>query len=61
MEDRFYYQDLDRNNLTDLLRWAADDELVGLVDEVDGGIIGYINRAHIEKVISILNKQKVTV
>lgn len=39
------HEDVDRGNLDGLARWAENDELVGLVDESCGGIVGYIKDA----------------
>ena len=56
---RFDYQEIDpADNLPDLLNWAANDDMVALIDEESGGIIGYINKGHIDMIYSILNKTK---
>ena len=48
--------ELDRDtNLTDLQKWVDDNNLVGLVDESQSGIIGYVSRAHAERIASLLN------
>lgn len=39
-------------------KWIASDEMEGLVDEKAGGIIGYIHRDHIGRIIKILNKME---
>lgn len=55
-EPRFDYMDLDEEtNIPDLQNWVDNRELVGLIDETKGGIIGYINKAHIEDIIVLLN------
>lgn len=58
-DPRFNFMDLDEEtNKPDLQKWVENDELVGLVDEECGGIIGYVNPAHADKLYSILNAQK---
>lgn len=55
-ESRFDWMDLDdETNIPDLQEWVDERELVGLIDEEKGGIIGYINHFHIEEVVGILN------
>lgn len=46
---------MDDANRNDLLRWVADDALVGLVDESCGGIIGYVHRDHADRIAALLN------
>lgn len=55
-EPNFNYQDLDEDNKNDLLKWVADDELMGLIDEEKGGIIGYINHKHVNRIAEMLNE-----
>lgn len=40
-----------------MLSWIVKGEIVGLVDEEKGGIIGYIHRDNIKGVIKILSKR----
>jgi len=47
----------EKERLEDLLEWAANDELVGLVDEAEGGIIGYIHKTHITRITKELNRE----
>jgi hypothetical protein len=56
-EPQFSIHDLfGEENRSDLQKWVDQDELVGLVDESCGGIIGYINRHHAERIVEALNK-----
>lgn len=55
-EPNFNYQDLDEDNIKDVLKWVANDELWALIDEKEGGIIGYINHGHIKRITDILNE-----
>ena len=57
-DPRFNFMGLDDLNKEHLEIWVAEDQMEGLVDEESGGIIGYINRAHIDKLYTILNKMK---
>lgn len=58
-EPRFSTMDLDEEtNIPDLKNWVEERQLVGLVDEECGGIIGYVNPAHAEKLYKLLNSQK---
>lgn len=43
------------DNIADARRWLDMDEMAGLVEERNGGIIGYINRAHVERIVGLLN------
>lgn len=45
----------EETNIPHLLSWVYERKLVGLIDEEKGGIIGYINHAHIEEIVGILN------
>ena len=38
------------------MKWLDDDQLEGLIDEEAGGIIGYINHYHVDKLLRLLNK-----
>ncbi len=55
-EDQFSIQDLDEGNKTDLEKWIYEDQLLGLIDEETGGIIGYINHAHAKRIMVMLNE-----
>lgn len=58
-ELRFSFQELDEEtNIPDLQNWVDHRQLVGLVDEEHGGIVGYFNRGHEEEFFKILNKLK---
>lgn len=55
-DPRFSGMDLDEEtNIPDLKKWVKERQLEGLVDEEHGGIIGYINRAHIQSLVERLN------
>jgi len=54
IESKFFTIELDEDNKTDLQKWINDDKLIGLADDKAGGIIGYISRDHIEKLLKIL-------
>lgn len=45
----------DDENKKDMLKWAIDDELLPLVDDSAGGIIGYIHHTHIDRIVGLLN------
>ncbi|MFD5198427.1 hypothetical protein ACFVL4_23615 [Bacillus subtilis] len=51
----FYDQDLEDRNVKDAKEWFEDGEMVGIVSEIHGGIIGYIHVDHAEDIVSILN------
>lgn len=56
---RFNFQDLDEEvNIPDLQKWVDNRDLIGIVDEKHGGIIGYINYQHENEFYDILNKTK---
>lgn len=54
-EPLYTIQDLDEDNTTDLQKWVDGGDLFALVDEKEGGIIGYINHAHAERIMNLLN------
>lgn len=55
----FNYQRIDpEDNLPDLEKWVKEDKMVALIDEEMGGIIGYINQDHIDRITAILNTSK---
>ena len=56
-EQRYWYMELEEQNKKDLLKWLNEDKLIALVDEKEGGIIGYINPLFIDKITKILNKK----
>ncbi len=45
-EPQFWELELDEKNENDLQKWIRENNLVGLVDEELGGIIGYTVYAH---------------
>lgn len=51
----FSHQDLEEVNKEDAHDWLGSDELVGLVSEEHGGIIGYIHNSHADEVAAALN------
>lgn len=51
-------EDLDLENIQDILIWIAHGEMIAIVDETVGGIVGYVNQAHAERIYQILNKIK---
>lgn len=54
-EHLFTHQDLDIQNLQDTNEWFQTGDLVGLVSEVHGGIIGYVHKEHVDGISSVLN------
>lgn len=54
-EPNFTYQDLDEDNIKDMMKWVGNSELWGLIDGEQGGIIGYINHQHIDRIAGLLN------
>lgn len=59
MKDNYYTQNIDDTNEKDLLESLDKDELVGIVSEQEGGIIGYLLYYHDTEVINVLNKRDV--
>lgn len=57
-ESRFWELEMDERNKRDLQDWFNKDQLIALVDEDTGGIIGYINREHSQSLLEQLNKQR---
>ena len=58
-EDNGYWtQDLDVNNVEDLIKSVNHDDVVAVVDGIEGGIIGYFLRPHAERIINVLNKHR---
>jgi hypothetical protein len=53
-EDKFWELELDGDNIFDLLKWAINDELVGIVSEDDGGIIIYCHRDTTQEMLRVL-------
>lgn len=53
---RFWDLDLTEAERKAGIKWFKEEELVGLVDEKQGGIIGYIHPKHIKKIIKKLNE-----
>ncbi len=53
---RFWSLNLEKNNIQDLKDWIEKNKLVGIVDEEEGGIIGYISDDFIDKIVNKLNK-----
>lgn len=51
----FYHQDLDESNITDAENWFVGGEMVGIVSEVHGGIIGYVHLEHADDITTVLN------
>ncbi len=49
------HNDMDIQNALDAHRWLSNDKLVGLVDESQGGIIGYVHRDHVDRIVALLN------
>ena len=39
----------------DAMKWFAQRDMEGLVDEACGGIIGYVNSAHADRIAALLN------
>ena len=58
-EQRYYEQELNEQNILDLLKWIAENQLVAIVDEQEGGIIGYVSRNYSEEILFYLNPAKV--
>ena len=54
-DHEFYHQDLSVANEEDAKRWLDSSEMVGLVSEVHGGIIGYIHQEHANDITTVLN------
>ena len=55
--ERFWTLEMDEMNKNHCRDWLDNDKMEALVDENCGGIIGYISRGHIAKVIKLLNKR----
>lgn len=54
---QFWSLNLEENNIKDLKDWIENNQLIGLVDEKEGGIIGYIQKDLANKIIIKLNKE----
>lgn len=54
-EHIFYSQELERTNQDDAIEWIQSGDLVAIVSEIHGGIVGYIHREHAKDVTSVLN------
>lgn len=54
-EHPFYHQDLEEMNLKDAKDWLDKGEMVGIVSEVHGGIIGYVHNEHADDINTVLN------
>lgn len=58
-EPKFYWQELDNDNVHDLTDSAYSGYLFGIVSEKDGGIIAYANgEDHANEIVDALNNQK---
>lgn len=55
MDRDYSIQGLDNDNIKDLKSQIDEVELLGLIDEKSGDIIGYINVAHAKRIIDLLN------
>lgn len=51
----FYQQDLEESNELDAKEWLEQGELVAIVSEVHGGIIGYVHNEHAQDITTVLN------
>ncbi len=57
-ESLFTTQEVDEEcNKPDLQNWVDNGQLDCLIDEEQGGIIGYIHHHHIERITNKLNQQ----
>jgi hypothetical protein len=57
-DTRYSIQDLDALNIEDLKHSMIHDELLGLIDEESGGIIGYFTTTHAKRIMDSLNSIK---
>jgi len=55
-EKRFDVWELTKENKKDLDSWINENRLIGIIDDVEGGIIGYIHDKHARNIINQLNK-----
>lgn len=46
---------MDNDQTCDALKWLVGDDLIPLVDEATGGIIGYVHRIHADRIAALLN------
>ena len=61
-EPRFYHMDLDAFNKRDVAVSLKNDDLIGIVDEKDGGIIAYaIGTEHADLIVGSLATSERTV
>jgi hypothetical protein len=49
------HDDMDEVNIRDLLEWVTQNKLVAIVDENEGGIIGYVHEFHSDRILNTLN------
>lgn len=47
---------MDEQNIKDLIEWVTKNELVAIVDENEGGIIGYVHEFHSDRILDTLNQ-----
>lgn len=57
-EQRYWEQELTQINIEHLLKWIIDRQLVAVVDDDYGGIIGYVSRDYSEEILKQLNNSK---
>jgi hypothetical protein len=51
----FYHQDLEESNIADAQEWLSGGEMVGIVSEIHGGIIGYVHVENADDITTVLN------
>jgi hypothetical protein len=56
-ENQFWDLDLTDLEIKAGIKWFKNKELVGLVDEKSGGVIGYIHSAHIKRILRKVNNK----
>ena len=52
----FTFQECDSENIIDAIKWFTNDYgMVAIIDETCGGIIGYVNPTHADRINTLLN------
>ncbi|OJT66901.1 hypothetical protein [Bacillus licheniformis] len=54
-DHNFSHQELDEMNIKDARHWIEKGEMVAIVSEIHGGIVGYIHKGHADDFVTILN------
>lgn len=56
VQPNYYCMDMESENINDAKMWLENDEMVAIVSELHGGIIGYIHQSHEEEILNLLTR-----